>query len=84
MRHPKPLVEIVSTGRYLPEHELTNEDLAKRVDTSDEWIRSRTGIGARRVAHENQGAAAMGARTVVETLGAAIRAGDSSPDDSAE
>ena len=35
---------ITGTGRYLPEKVLTNQDLEKIVDTSDEWIRSRTGI----------------------------------------
>ena len=41
---------IVGTGSYLPAHVLTNHDLAKRVDTSDEWIRARTGIRERRIA----------------------------------
>jgi serine phosphatase RsbU (regulator of sigma subunit) len=41
---------IAGTGSYLPETILTNEDLAKRVDTSDEWIFTRTGIRARRIA----------------------------------
>jgi len=34
-------------GSFLPERVLTNAELAKTVDTSDEWIRGRTGIGAR-------------------------------------
>ena len=41
---------IVGTGSYLPTHVLTNEELAGRVDTSDEWIRTRTGIRERRIA----------------------------------
>jgi 3-oxoacyl-[acyl-carrier-protein] synthase-3 len=41
---------IVGTGSYLPSQVLTNEELAKRVDTSDEWIRSRTGIRQRHIA----------------------------------
>ena len=61
MRHPAPLVEIVATGRYLPGNVVTNDDLAKRMDTSDEWIASRTGIRARRLAGENENAAHMGA-----------------------
>jgi 3-oxoacyl-[acyl-carrier-protein] synthase-3 len=36
-----------STGRYVPEHHVTNDDLAEILDTSDEWIRQRTGIEAR-------------------------------------
>lgn len=42
-------VGIVGTGRYLPDKILTNFDLEKIVDTSDEWIRSRTGISERRI-----------------------------------
>ncbi|OIU72520.1 beta-ketoacyl-ACP synthase III [Rossellomorea aquimaris] len=41
---------IIGIGRYLPEKVLTNADLEKMVDTSDEWIRTRTGIEERRVA----------------------------------
>jgi 3-oxoacyl-[acyl-carrier-protein] synthase III len=41
---------IVGTGSYLPARILTNHDLAERVDTSDEWIRARTGIRERRIA----------------------------------
>lgn len=45
---------IIGTGRYLPEKVLTNADLEKLVDTSDEWIRDRTGIRERRVAADGQ------------------------------
>jgi 3-oxoacyl-[acyl-carrier-protein] synthase-3 len=41
---------IVGTGSYLPAHILTNNDLAKSVDTNDAWIRARTGIRERRIA----------------------------------
>ncbi len=41
---------IVGTGSYLPAQILTNDDLARRVDTSDAWIRARTGIRERRIA----------------------------------
>lgn len=58
---PKPFVEIVGTGRYLPERVLTNADMEEIVETSDEWIRERTGIGARRIAAEGEGAADMAA-----------------------
>lgn len=61
MRHPSPMVEIVSTGRYLPARIVTNDDLSAMMDTSDEWITSRTGIRARRLAEEGEGAADMGA-----------------------
>ncbi len=43
-------VTIAGTGSYVPEKVLTNADLEKMVDTSDEWIRERTGIQARRIA----------------------------------
>lgn len=42
-------VFIRGTGRYVPENRVTNDDLAKIVDTSDEWITSRTGIKERRI-----------------------------------
>jgi 3-oxoacyl-[acyl-carrier-protein] synthase-3 len=45
---------IIGTGRYLPEKVVTNDDLARIVDTSDEWIRTRTGIRSRHVAAEGQ------------------------------
>lgn len=45
---------IVGVGSYLPANRVTNEDLAKRVDTSDEWITQRTGIKARHVAAEGE------------------------------
>lgn len=47
-------VGILATGRYLPERVLTNADLEKMVDTTDEWIVSRTGIKERRIAREDQ------------------------------
>jgi 3-oxoacyl-[acyl-carrier-protein] synthase-3 len=43
-------IGILGTGSYLPEKILTNYDLEKMVDTSDEWIRTRTGIRERRIA----------------------------------
>ncbi|MEE8387139.1 MAG: beta-ketoacyl-ACP synthase III [Acidiferrobacterales bacterium] len=45
---------IIGTGSYLPEKVLTNADLEKMVDTSEEWIFSRTGIRERRIAAEGQ------------------------------
>jgi 3-oxoacyl-[acyl-carrier-protein] synthase-3 len=48
--------KIITTGSYLPEKVLTNFDLEKMVDTSDEWITERTGIKERRIAAENQAA----------------------------
>jgi 3-oxoacyl-[acyl-carrier-protein] synthase-3 len=45
---------IAGTGRYLPATVLTNDELAKRVATSDEWIRTRTGIRQRHIAAGNE------------------------------
>ena len=45
---------IAGTGRYLPERILTNADLEKMVDTTDEWIRTRTGVERRHVAAKEQ------------------------------
>lgn len=42
-------VKIVGTGSALPQKEVTNKDLAQLVETSDEWVRERTGIGSRRI-----------------------------------
>lgn len=42
-------VSIIGTGSYLPENVMTNDDLSNFLDTSDEWIRSRTGIRERRI-----------------------------------
>ena len=46
---------ITGTGRSVPSTVVTNHDLEKRVDTSDEWIRTRTGIRERRIAAEGEG-----------------------------
>lgn len=45
---------IIGTGSYLPEKILTNHDLESMVDTSDEWIRTRTGITQRHIARDDQ------------------------------
>jgi 3-oxoacyl-[acyl-carrier-protein] synthase-3 len=46
--------QIVGCGAYLPERIVTNEELATRLDTSDAWIRQRTGIGQRRIAADGE------------------------------
>ena len=50
---------IVGTGRYLPEKIVTNDDLARTLDTTDEWIRSRVGIASRRIAGPDESLADM-------------------------
>lgn len=61
MRHPRPLIEIVGTGRALPDQVVTNRDLEAKLDTTDQWIHERTGIRERRIADDATSAAAMGA-----------------------
>lgn len=54
LSQPKRTVSIIGTGSYLPEKILTNAELEKSVETSDEWITSRTGIRERRIAAEGE------------------------------
>jgi len=53
---------IAGTGSYLPERVMTNADMEKIVDTSDEWIRTRTGISERRIARDDEAASDMAAK----------------------
>ena len=62
---------IVGTGSYLPPRIVTNDELARRVDTSDEWIVSRTGIRQRHIADENQTASDLALEASREALRAA-------------
>lgn len=55
-------------GKYVPEHAMTNDDLARIVDTNDEWIRSRTGIAERRIAGENDTTTSMAVKSAIEAL----------------
>ena len=59
---------ITAVGKYLPERRLTNADLEKMVDTSDEWIRSRTGISERRILGEGLGSAHMAVHAAQQAL----------------
>ena len=68
MKTPTPIVEIAATGRFLPDQVVTNDDLAERMDTSDEWIRSRTGISERRIAPVEMRAAEMGASAACQAM----------------
>jgi 3-oxoacyl-[acyl-carrier-protein] synthase-3 len=62
---------IAGTGSYLPEKALTNDDLAKFVDTSDEWIAARTGIRKRHMAAEGETTSDLGYNAAVRALEAA-------------
>ena len=68
---------ITGLGSYLPERVLSNADLEKLVDTSDEWIYPRTGIKERRIAAADECTSHMGARAARKALAAAgVGAGD--------
>ena len=62
---------IAGTGSYLPEKVLTNDDLEKMVDTSDEWIFSRTGIRERHIADTDETTSDMAAEAARRALAAA-------------
>jgi len=62
---------IAGTGSYLPEKVLTNDDLSKFVDTSDEWITARTGIRERHVAAEGETTSDLAYHASVRALEAA-------------
>lgn len=62
---------ITGTGACLPERVVTNEELEKTVDTTDQWIRERTGILQRHIAGDEETTASMGAQAAREALEAA-------------
>ncbi len=61
-------VSIIGTGSYVPEKVLTNEDLSKMVDTSDEWITTRTGIKERRVAAKDEFTSDMATKAALNAM----------------
>ncbi|MBM3872986.1 MAG: ketoacyl-ACP synthase III [Verrucomicrobia bacterium] len=63
-----PPIAILGTGAHAPSRILTNEELAQRVDTSHEWIVSRTGIRERRVAEPGQTTADLASAAAAEAL----------------
>lgn len=62
---------IAGTGSYVPEKRLTNEDLSRMVDTSDEWITQRTGIKERRIAGPGESTATFASHAATRALKAA-------------
>lgn len=68
---------VAGCGAYLPETVLTNDDLAQRVDTSDAWIRERTGIRQRHIAATGQ----LTSDLAVEAANAALAAAGYGPED---
>jgi 3-oxoacyl-[acyl-carrier-protein] synthase-3 len=69
--------KIIATGSYVPKRVLTNFDLEKMVDTSDEWIRERSGIRERRIADEKEAASDL----ACEAAKAAFKRADIKPKD---
>ena len=63
--------KILSTGSYLPQHIRTNADLEKMVDTSDEWIVTRSGIRERRIASPDETVSTMGFEAAKKAIEAA-------------
>jgi 3-oxoacyl-[acyl-carrier-protein] synthase-3 len=61
-------VYIKSSGSYLPNNKVTNFDLPKSLETSDEWIVQRTGIKQRFIANENEDVVTMGAKSAEKAL----------------
>lgn len=69
--------KVAGTGSYLPEKILTNFDLERMVDTSDEWIRTRTGITQRHIAADDEMASDLALNASREAMAAAdVKAGD--------
>jgi 3-oxoacyl-[acyl-carrier-protein] synthase-3 len=65
---PKRTVSIIGTGSYVPERILTNAELEKLVDTSDEWIRTRTGIRERRIAAADEHTSDLASKAALAAL----------------
>lgn len=68
--------QIAGCGAYLPERIVTNDELARRLDTTDAWIRQRTGIGERRVAAMGELTSDLAARAAERALANAGIGGD--------
>ncbi|CAA9251835.1 MAG: 3-oxoacyl-[acyl-carrier-protein] synthase, KASIII [uncultured Chthoniobacterales bacterium] len=67
-RKPGRSVSIVGTGSYVPERVLTNDELSVRVQTTDEWITTRTGIKERRIAAKDEYTSDMASRAALAAL----------------
>ncbi len=59
---------IIGTGSYVPSRVLTNQDLEKMVDTSDEWIVTRTGMKERRIADKDEFTSDMGYQAALKAI----------------
>ena len=74
---PTPSTVILGTGAYAPRRVMTNDDLAQSMDTSDEWILTRTGIRERRIAGPGENTSDMGVQAAQRALDdAGLKAAD--------
>jgi 3-oxoacyl-[acyl-carrier-protein] synthase III len=64
----RPFAELWGTGSYAPARVMTNDEFSKFLDTSDEWIRERTGIRERRVSSKEETNACMGKAAALQVL----------------
>ena len=63
-----PFAHITGWGMAVPEKIVTNEELAQRIDTTDEWIQSHTGIRERRIASDDQTTASLAVDAALRAL----------------
>jgi len=64
----RPIAELVGTGHYAPARVMTNDEFSTLLDTSDQWIRDRTGIRERRISSEAETNACMGKAAATQVL----------------
>ncbi|GAH58503.1 unnamed protein product, partial [marine sediment metagenome] len=64
----KRCIGIVGTGSYLPKKVITNRDLEKTLDTSDEWIYSKVGVRTRRIAAPDEATSDLGAKAAIKAM----------------
>ena len=64
----RPIAELWGTGSYIPRRVMTNDEFTKILDTSDQWIRERTGIRERRVSSKDETNACMGKAAAEQVL----------------
>ena len=58
-------VSFKGSGSYVPDQILTNQEISQKVDTSDEWIKSRTGISERRISNFGNNVSEMGYKAAI-------------------
>ena len=63
-----PHITIEAVGSFVPARRVTNDELAQTVDTSDEWIRSHTGIGARHLAEDGQATSDLAVKAALDAI----------------